>query len=767
MSYTPQTIEARAQQFWSKHNTFKAIEDPQREKFFCLSMMPYPSGKLHMGHVRNYTIGDVIARSERMKGKNVMQPMAWDAFGLPAENAAIKNKMAPAQWTYANIEEMKAQLKILGFGIDWSRELITCKPEYYRFEQEFFIHLFEKGLAYKKESMVNWDPVDQTVLANEQVIDGRGWRSGALVEKKSISQWFIKITAYAEELLADLDSLDEWPELVKTMQRNWIGKSTGVEIVFDLPPSSLTVYTTRPDTIDGVSFIAVSPEHPLALTAATEDSAIAEFLAACRHTSTKEADMATQEKKGMKTPFYAIHPLTQAQLPIWIANFVLMEYGTGAIMAVPEYDERDREFATKYHLPIPNHPLRPMEEAIVALETLGIATRKINYRLRDWGVSRQRYWGAPIPMKVGLKGESIPEDISKLPVILPEAVNLDGSHSPLKDLPEFAGRETDTFDTFMESSWYYARFACPDADTILDERANYWLPVDQYIGGIEHAILHLLYARFFHKLLRDAGYVTTSEPFKRLLTQGMVLKDGSKMSKSKGNTVDPQSLIDQYGADTVRLFIMFAAPPEQSLEWSDSGVEGAHRFVKKLWNYAQGVPSTLPSSAREEGKTSPAGRDRAKLHQILTQANADMARLQFNTVVSAGMKILNLLQDTPMDEAHAAFHQEGLSILLRMLHPIIPHTTHVLWQDLKLGQDIANAPWPAVDDTALVKDEMTIVVQINGKMRARVVIPATFSEDEVRAAVVAEPVIQKHIEGQVVKKFIYVTGKLASLVVTL
>ena len=761
-TYNPKAIETEVQQFWNEAKTFIATEDPNAEKFFCLSMMPYPSGKLHMGHVRNYTIGDVIARFEKMRGKNVMQPMAWDAFGLPAENAALKNKTAPAEWTYANIEEMKAQLKMLGFGIDWSRELITCKPEYYRFEQEFFIRLYEKGLAYKKESEVNWDPVDQTVLANEQVIDGRGWRSGALIEKKSISQWFIKITDYAEELLADLDKLDEWPELVKTMQRNWIGKSVGVEIDFAVEGhDTLNVFTTRPDTIDGVGFVAISPDHPLAKQAATQAAHIADFLTECKHNSTKEADVATQEKKGVLTPFKARHPLSGKILDIWIANFVLMGYGTGAVMAVPMYDERDREFAEKYSIPIPECALKPMDAVIIQLEKMGTGKRQVNYRLRDWGVSRQRYWGAPIPMKIDPNGESIPEAIQNLPVLLPENVVMDGVKSPLQTDPYFADREKETFDTFMESSWYYSRFACPDADVMLDERANYWLPVDFYIGGIEHAILHLLYARFFHKLLRDAGYLKSDEPFKRLLTQGMVLKDGSKMSKSKGNTVDPQELIDRYGADTVRLFMMFAAPPEQSLEWSDTGVDGAHRFIKKLWNYAHTLTPD-PKGAPKGAPTEDCQKKRTELHEILKKANYDMEKQQFNTVVSAGMKILNLLQDLP---GESSLHYEGVSILLRLLNPIIPHITHTLWQTLNLGDNIAIAPWPQVDETALIKSEVTIVVQVNGKVRGRLDIGVDWDESQVKNLVLNDLNIQKHLDGKMLKKFIYVPSKLVSLVI--
>ncbi len=759
--YNPKDIETQAQAFWNAHHTFKAVEDPNREKFFCLSMLPYPSGKLHMGHVRNYTIGDVVARFERMRGKNVLQPMGWDAFGLPAENAAIKHKVPPAQWTYANIAEMKAQLHMLGFGIDWSREIATCDPGYYKFEQEFFIRLYEKGLVYKKENVVNWDPVDQTVLANEQVIDGRGWRSGALVEKKSIAQWFIKITDYAEELLQDLEHLHGWPELVKTMQRNWIGKSVGAEINFALenaPADFIRIFTTRADTINGIGFLAISPDHPLAKAAAEQNPAIQAFLEECKHISTKEADLATQEKRGVKTNFQATHPLTGAKLDIWIANFVLMEYGTGAIMAVPLIDERDGEFAAKYKLPIPHCDLLDMEEVISKLEVMGIAKRKVNYRLRDWGVSRQRYWGAPIPMVIGPNGESIPEKIENLPVLLPEDVVLNGTQSPLQTDPYFKHREKDTFDTFMESSWYYARYTCPDSKTMLDERANYWLPVDQYVGGIEHAILHLLYARFFHKLLRDAGYVKSDEPFKRLLTQGMVLKDGTKMSKSKGNTVDPQELIERYGADTVRLFMMFAAPPEQSLEWSDTGVDGAHRFIKRLWNFAINLTSPLAGEVeaqRAEGE----GGKRSELHEILQKANHDMEKQQFNTVVSAGMKILNLI------EKEQNLAEEGLSILLRMLNPIIPHVTHALWQKLGLGDNIAYAPWPQVDPAALVKAEITIVVQVNGKIRGRLAIAPEWSAEQVQTFVLQDSHIQKQLAGAEIKKFIYVPGKLASIVI--
>ncbi|HBP68217.1 MAG TPA: leucine--tRNA ligase, partial [Alcanivorax sp.] len=628
--YRPDQVEQEAQQYWENARSFKVTEQPGKETFYCLSMFPYPSGRLHMGHVRNYTIGDVISRYQRMLGKNVLQPMGWDAFGLPAENAAIKNDTAPAPWTYQNIDYMRGQLKRLGFGYDWDRELATCTPQYYRWEQWFFTQLFEKGLVYRKQSTVNWCPNDQTVLANEQVIEGCCWRCDTPVEQKDIPQWFIKITDYADELLNDLDQLDGWPEQVKAMQKNWIGRSEGVELDFSIegPQGNelLRVYTTRPDTLMGVSYMAVAAGHPLAKAAAERDPEVAAFVDQCQHAGVAEADIATMEKKGIFTGVYARHPITGKDVPVWVANFVLMSYGTGAVMAVPAHDQRDFEFAHKYGLPI-NQVIEPANgetldldneaftakgklvnsgefdgltseqafDAIAAwLSERGLGEKKVNYRLRDWGVSRQRYWGAPIPMRSLEDGTQVPVPEDELPVVLPEDVRMDGVTSPIKSDPEWAKtqhqgqpafRETDTFDTFMESSWYYARFTCPDEDqAMLDPaRANYWLPVDQYVGGIEHAILHLLYARFFHKLLRDAGLVDSDEPFKRLLCQGMVLKDGAKMSKSKGNTVDPQQMIEEFGADTVRLFMMFAAPPEQSLEWNDSGVEGAHRFLKRLW----------------------------------------------------------------------------------------------------------------------------------------------------------------------------------------
>lgn len=636
--YNPQMIEENAQRYWQEKNCFNVIEDVNKEKFYCLSMFPYPSGSLHMGHVRNYTIGDVITRYNTMLGKNVLQPMGWDAFGLPAENAAIKNNIPPAVWTRQNIKHIREQMMRIGFAYDWSREITTCDPDYYRFEQWFFLRLFKKGLVYKKNAEVNWDPVDQTVLANEQVVNGRGWRSGALVERREIPQWFLKITAYAEELLKDLDLLEHWPQQVKTMQRNWIGRSEGVDIKFNIPKhDALTIFTTRPDTLYGVTYIAIAPQHTLAKQLAAHNAELKEFIESCRNIKLAEADIATMEKRGMPLGLSAIHPLTGVAIPIWIANFVLMEYGSGALMAVPAHDQRDFEFATKFNLPI-KQVIKPPEgkvcdlnqgaytepgvliasaeftgftseqasNAIAShLEALELGERKVNFRLRDWGVSRQRYWGTPIPIINCANCGAVPVPENDLPVILPEDVQFTGVNSPLKTMPEFyqttcpkcgepAERETDTFDTFMESSWYYARFACKKQNKVmLDGRANYWLPVDQYIGGIEHAVLHLLYARFFHKLMRDEGLLNSDEPFIRLLSQGMVLNNGAKMSKSKGNVVDPQTLIERYGADTVRLFTMFAAPPEQSLEWSDSGVEGAHRFLKRLWAFGVEVQETI------------------------------------------------------------------------------------------------------------------------------------------------------------------------------
>ncbi len=809
--YRPERIEAEAQQYWETQQTFKVTEDPQREKFYCLSMFPYPSGRLHMGHVRNYTIGDVISRYQRMQGKNVLQPMGWDAFGLPAENAALKNGVAPAKWTYENIAYMKGQLKRLGFGYDWDRELATCRPEYYRWEQWFFTKLFEKGLVYRKMATVNWDPVDQTVLANEQVIDGRGWRSGALVEQKEIPQWFIKITDYAEELLSDLDQLDGWPEQVKTMQRNWIGRSEGVELEFDVPGQApLRVYTTRPDTLMGVSYVAVAAGHPLAKLAAEGNADIAAFIDECQHQKVAEAELATMEKKGIATGLTAVHPVTGDEVPVWIANFVLMSYGTGAVMAVPGHDQRDWEFARKYDLPV-RQVIAPANGEAVDLDSAaftdkgvllnsgafdgltsqqafdaiaehlakaGKGERKVNYRLRDWGVSRQRYWGAPIPMLNLENGDIVPAPADTLPVRLPEDVQMDGVTSPIKADPEWAKadfngqsalRETDTFDTFMESSWYYARYCCPQNDNaMLDPAAaNYWLPVDQYIGGIEHAILHLLYSRFFHKLLRDAGLVTSDEPFKSLLCQGMVLKDGAKMSKSKGNTVDPQALIDQYGADTVRLFTMFAAPPEQSLEWNDAGVEGANRFLKRLWRLVQDSLGDVP--ALDIDALGSAARDlRRKTHETIAKVSDDYGRrLTFNTAIAAVMELCNdVSRFEPADDQDRAVVREALEAAVVLLAPITPHISHTLWQALGHEQPVVDQPWPGFDEQALVKDTIELVVQVNGKVRAKIDAPASADNATLEEMARTAPNAQRFLEGMTVRKVIVVPGKLVNIVVS-
>lgn len=811
--YSPHTLEKEVQQYWSEQNTFAAKEDPSQEKFYCLSMLPYPSGQLHMGHVRNYTIGDVISRYQRMLGKNVLQPMGWDAFGLPAENAALKNKTAPAAWTYQNIKDMRAQLQRLGFAIDWQREIATCHPDYYRWEQWLFTRLFKKGLVYRKNSIVNWDPVDNTVLANEQVIDGRGWRSGALVERREIPQWFLKITAYADELASDLEKLCGWPDQVKTMQRNWIGRSEGVEVDFAVTgrDETLRIYTTRIDTLWGATYLAIAPEHPLAKLAAENNADIAAFLKKCQHRKTAEADIATLDKEGMDTGFTAIHPLSQQPIPIWVANYVLMEYGSGAVMAVPAHDARDFEFAKQYQLPLAQvlQPVGTMwdvhEKPFLALGILinsgsfdgltseqakhaiadylidlGHAKRVVNYRLRDWGISRQRYWGTPIPIIYcdDCGAVAVPE--KDLPVKLPEDVTLDSPISPLKSSAAFfetvcpdcgkpAKRETDTFDTFVESSWYYARYTCPDANVMLDERAHYWLAVDQYIGGVEHAVLHLLYARFFYKLLRDEGLVPGDEPFTRLLTQGMVLKDGAKMSKSKGNTVSPEDLIARYGADTVRLFTIFAAPPEQSLEWSDSGVEGAHRFMKRLWTQAQTIQTALvgfnaasPAGAIQSADLSLQD-TRREIHEILKQANQDIAQLQLNTVVSAAMKLLNLLSKVSSEEA--ALLSEGYSILLRLLAPIAPHVTHYLWKTLGFGEDILKSSWPQVDLSALETNQITLVVQVNGKIRGEITVAHDADDTTIQHAAITEPNVVRHLNDQIPKKIIVVRKKLVSVVI--
>lgn len=855
--YNPRDVEHNARTFWEENKTFEVREEPGKPKYYCLSMFPYPSGKLHMGHVRNYTIGDVISRYQRMLGKNVMQPMGWDAFGLPAENAAIANKSAPAKWTYSNIEYMKNQLKQLGFGYDWSRELATCKPDYYRWEQWFFARLYEKGLVYKKMATVNWDPVDQTVLANEQVVDGRGWRSGALVEQKKIPQWFIRITDYAEELLNDMDDLDGWPEQVKTMQRNWIGKSVGTELTFPLKDSDdgLTVYTTRPDTLMGVSYMAVAAEHPLAKAAAERHKDVEAFVEECRNSKVAEAEMATMEKKGVDTGFMAINPLNQEEIPVWVANFVLTDYGTGALMAVPGHDERDHEFAVKYRLPVKQviaasdgREIDVQEEAFPGkgvlvssgkysgltsdeafeaiadhLEETGIGKRTVNYRLRDWGVSRQRYWGAPIPMMTMEDGTQRPVPDDQLPVRLPEDVEMDGVQSPIKADPEWAKTsfegqpatlETDTFDTFMESSWYYARFCSPNYDKgMLDPAAaNYWLPVDQYIGGIEHAILHLLYARFFHKLLRDVGLVDSPEPFKQLLTQGMVLADTyyredgkggkiwiapadvaverddkghvtgatlkedgqpviaggvTKMSKSKNNGIDPQSIIDAHGADTVRLFMMFAAPPEQSLEWSDSAVDGAHRFLKRLWRLVNEQVAGGASPALDVASLNDKQKDlRRKTHETITKVSDDVSRrLTFNTAIAAVMELLNEVSKLNGDEPQTrAARQEALETAVLMLSPIVPHICHTLWQDLGHTDPIVDATWPVADKSAMVRSEIQVVLQVNGKVRAKVDVPADISKADLEALARENESIVRFTEGTTVRKVIVVPGKLVNVV---
>jgi leucyl-tRNA synthetase len=813
--YTPGDIEARAQQFWDEQQTFRVSEDPAREKYYCLSMFPYPSGRLHMGHVRNYSIGDVITRYQRMQGRNVLQPMGWDAFGLPAENAAIQNQVPPAKWTRENIDYMRNQLKQLGFGYDWERELATCDPEYYRWEQWFFTRLFEKGVVYKKTAVVNWDPVDNTVLANEQVIDGRGWRSGALVERREIPQWFLKITDYADELLNDIDTLEGWPEQVRTMQRNWIGRSEGIEMQFGLSgrDDSLSIYTTRPDTLMGVTYVAVAPEHPLAAEAAAGNAALAAFIEECRQSGVSEATLATQEKKGLDTGLTAIHPISGEQVPIWAANFVLMEYGSGAVMSVPAHDQRDYEFARQNGIAIRQviYPASDDQQASLDkqafiekgvlqnsaefdgltsaeafaaigdwLEQAGKGARQVNYRLRDWGVSRQRYWGCPIPVINCASCGALPVPEADLPVTLPTDVTVDATGSPLKKMAAFiettcpgcggpAERETDTFDTFFESSWYFARYACADnSSAMLDERANYWMPVDQYVGGIEHAVLHLLYARFFNKLMRDEGLLVSDEPFTCLLTQGMVLKDGSKMSKSKGNTVDPQGLIDQYGADTVRLFTMFAAPPEQSLEWSDSGVEGASRFLKRLWKQVYQHVAAGPAAALNVAELNAAQKAvRHSVHTTLAKVSDDVGRrYTFNTAIAANMELLNTLARFADDSDQGrAVMQEALDAVVLMLSPIVPHITHELWQQLGHEQAVVDCAWPLVDEAALVQASIALVVQVNGKVRGRINVSPDASREIIEAAVMDEENVQKHIADKTVRKIIVVPGKLVNVVV--
>ena len=812
--YPFKEIEQKAQQYWESKQTFKATENSDKPKYYCLSMFPYPSGRLHMGHVRNYTIGDVLSRFHRMRGFNVMQPMGWDAFGLPAENAAIKNNVAPAGWTYSNIEHMKAQLKSLGLGISWDREIATCTPEYYRWEQWLFTELFKKGLIYKKTSTVNWDPVDQTVLANEQVIDGKGWRSGAVVEKRDIPQYFMKITAYADELLADLDKLEGWPEQVKTMQRNWIGKSYGCEVEFPIVGGggNLKVYTTRPDTLMGATYVAVAAEHALATQAAENNPALQAFIQECKMGSVAEADIATAEKKGMATGLFVQHPITGEQLPVWVANYVLISYGEGAVMAVPAHDERDFEFANKYSLPMKS-VIKPQDSELESplksaytehgvlfnsgefdgldfdaasakiAETLSaknLGKRRTQYRLRDWGVSRQRYWGCPIPIvHCDCCGE-VPVPAEQLPVRLPEDVVMDGVGSPIKKDPSFyettcptcngkATRETDTMDTFFESSWYFARYASHDCNNaMVDERANYWLPVDQYIGGIEHAILHLLYARFFNKLMRDVGLLKNDEPFTNLLTQGMVLKDGTKMSKSKGNTVDPQELIDTYGADTARLFMMFAAPPEQSLEWADSGVEGAHRFLKRLWTFVATHLEAGPVAAYTAGELSGELKTlRRQLHQTIEKISDDYGRRHsFNTAIAAVMELMNAYSRVEGNDATTrSVRQEVLENVTLLLSPIVPHICQALWAELK-GSNIEDAVWPSADQSAMVQDEVELVVQVNGKLRGSITVAKTMAKEAIEQHAIAQPFVQKFLEdGATVRKIIVVPNKLVNIVV--
>ena len=855
--YRPDMIEPKVQQYWAENKVFKAIKDESKEKYYCLSMFPYPSGRLHMGHVRNYTIGDVISRYQRMLGKNVLQPFGWDAFGLPAEGAAIKNKTAPAKWTYENIAYMKKQLQLLGFGFDWDREIATCKPEYYKWEQWFFTELYKKGLVYKKTSTVNWCPNDETVLANEQVHEGCCWRCDTPVEQKEIPQWFIKITDYAEQLLGGLDTLPQWPDMVKTMQRNWIGRSEGVEITFDVADTNekVAVYTTRPDTFYGVSYLGIAAAHPLASLAAQNNPELAAFIQEAKNAKVAEADLATMEKKGMATGLFAIHPLTGEKLPIWVANFVLMHYGTGAVMAVPAHDQRDFEFAQKYSLPIKQviAPLADEEidltkQAFVEhgklvnsaefdgldfggafngiadkLEKLGVGKRQVNYRLRDWGVSRQRYWGAPIPMLTLENGDVVPAPMEDLPIILPEDVVMDGVKSPIKADPNWAKatfngtpalKETDTFDTFMESSWYYARYTCPQYQNgMLDaEEANYWLPVDQYIGGIEHATMHLLYFRFFHKLLRDAGFVTSDEPADKLLCQGMVLADAfyytsptneriwvsptqvtlerdekgriikatdpegrelvhsgmTKMSKSKNNGIDPQEMVEKYGADTVRLFMMFASPAEMTLEWQESGVEGAKRFLGRVWNLVYQYQQNPAKTSLDITALSATQKAlRREVHKTIAKVSDDIGRRQtFNTAIAAVMELMNKLTKASLEsDQDRAVMAEALSAVVRMLYPITPHICFELWQALGNESNIDTAEWVKADEAAMVEDEKLIVVQVNGKVRGKVTVPATSSEEEIKAAAKADPNVAKFLDGKEILKEIYIPLKMLNFVV--
>ncbi|MGQ8363956.1 leucine--tRNA ligase [Glaciecola sp. 1036] len=859
-NYDPQTIEAKMQKRWEENGVYNADIESDKEKFYCLSMFPYPSGRLHMGHVRNYTIGDVISRFQRMQGKNVLQPIGWDAFGLPAENAAIANKTAPASWTMKNIDHMRGQLTALGFGYDWRRELATCKPDYYRWEQWFFTKLFENGMVYKKNATVNWDPVDQTVLANEQVIDGKGWRSGATVERKEIPQWFVKITDYAEELLNDLEKLEQWPSQVKLAQKNWIGRSEGVNLRFSLANEiagyeELEVYTTRPDTLFGATYVAIAPQHPITLALAENSPELQAFIEKCKQTKTSEEELATMEKEGMPLNIDVIHPLTGDKLSVWTANFVLMDYGSGAVMSVPAHDQRDWEFATKYNLPIvqvvaPKEgedcdiakaaytekntlinsgdfsglPFQEGFDAIAeALQQMGKGEKTVNFRLRDWGVSRQRYWGAPIPIVNDELGHSYPVKSEDLPVLLPEDVVMDGVTSPIKADKEWAKttydgkpvlRETDTFDTFMESSWYYARYASSPSDAMLDpSEANYWLPVDQYVGGIEHATLHLLYARFFHKLMRDQGLVASDEPFERLLCQGMVLAnafsakadDGKevwfapndveverddkgriekawvketgqaveyagmiKMSKSKNNGIDPQSMIDIYGADTIRLYTMFAAPPEQDLEWIESGVEGANRFLRRLWRLVNEHVSQGLTSAQLDVKSLTKAQKllRKEIHSAIEKVTDDIGRRQtFNTAIARMMELLNALSKYEVSDAQdKVLYQQGLTVLVQMLNPVTPHICEEMWELLGNSENLQTCDWPELDKSALVDDEKLIVVQVNGKVRAKITVPADISKEDLEKLATTQENVQSFIEGKALRKVIVVPGKLVNIV---
>jgi len=857
--YSPETIESDVQALWEETDALTVKEDPNKEKFYCLCMFPYPSGKLHMGHVRNYTIGDVISRYHRMLGKNVLQPMGWDGFGLPAENAAMANDVPPAKWTYDNIDYMKGQLKALGFAIDWNRELATCHPDYYKWNQWLFLRMLEQGLVYKTTGVVNWDPVDQTVLANEQVIDGRGWRTGAEIEKREIPMYYMRITAYADELLDDLNKLPGWPERVKTMQANWVGRSEGVEIGFPHAEGDavLRVFTTRADTLHGATYVAVAAEHPMAKLAANDNPELQTFIDECSHGAVMEADLATQEKKGMDTGLFVIHPLTGNKLPVWVANYVLMGYGEGAVMAVPAHDQRDFEFATQYELPIiavikpkDSEFNLPLEEAYIEhgitinsgehsglefkqavneitnnLELKGLGKKRIQFRLRDWGISRQRYWGCPIPVIYCDNCGDVPVADESLPVKLPEDLVPDGSGNPLGKYSDFyeclcpkcggeARRESDTMDTFVDSSWYYLRFCCTDqTNSMVDKRTKYWMPVDQYIGGIEHAILHLLYSRFWTKVMRDLSLIDISEPFSNLLTQGMVLNDiyykkteGSRikyfnpgeievtrdtngnrtganlmsdgtsveyggigtMSKSKNNGVDPQSLIENYGADTARLFMMFTSPPEQTLEWSDAGVEGAFKFLKRLWKFAYEVISLgNVSQLTKDNLNKEQQAARRKIHETVVKVNDDIGRrYTFNTAIAALMELLNVL--ARMDNACAdnqSIRREGLECTVLLMSPIVPHISQTLWTDLGHTGLVMDAPWPEADKEALIRDEIEMVVQVNGKLRGKITIPVDAEDELIKSIAISDVNVSRFLQGQVFKKIIVIPGRLVNIVI--